>query len=519
MKRSRWWSWAGLFLASLLILAVPSPGSARPGGGQSFSGSRSSGSSGSRSSGSSGSRSSGSSGSRSSWSSSSASRTTYSSSSSSSSSDGGILPLLVLVVLIVVVVVLWKAQAGKGQVWSTLPIAPQRMPSARKRLDALKQFDPDFSMVLFEDFLYTLYSRAHEMRGAHKLSRLAAYLDESSTATLAGMSPGVKRVDSVVVGSMLIDAVSGTSIAQPMTIVGVQFETNYTETNAQGVEQSYYAVEHWTLRRPTTAKSKPPGKLEIFGCPSCGAAQPEERDNNVCAYCGELMHTGRFDWRVTEILVQNRVTRGPQLGGETPEMGTASRTIIAPNLATWMQALSAKDPSFSFSAMGERLKLIHREINKAWSARDWKIARPYVSDQFFQMQLYWMETYKRAGLRNITEGAQVTRLELADISCDRWFDAVTVRVYATGLDYTIKDNDQSLVSGSKSKPRPFTEYWTLIRGAKVTRPPDTSAQCPSCAADLKVNMAGSCEYCGAKLTSGEFDWVLSRIEQDESYSG
>jgi hypothetical protein len=34
---------------------------------------------------------------------------------------------------------------------------------------------------------------------------------------------------------------------------------------------------------------------------------------------------------------------------------------------------------------------------------------------------------------------------------------------------------------------------------------------------LKINMAGICEYCHGKLTSGEFDWVLSRIEQDVSY--
>jgi len=32
-------------------------------------------------------------------------------------------------------------------------------------------------------------------------------------------------------------------------------------------------------------------------------------------------------------------------------------------------------------------------------------------------------------------------------------------------------------------------------------------------------MAGVCEYCHGKITSGEFDWVLSRIEQDEAYKG
>jgi hypothetical protein len=32
-------------------------------------------------------------------------------------------------------------------------------------------------------------------------------------------------------------------------------------------------------------------------------------------------------------------------------------------------------------------------------------------------------------------------------------------------------------------------------------------------------MAGECEYCAARVTTGDFDWVLSRIEQDETYQG
>ena len=36
---------------------------------------------------------------------------------------------------------------------------------------------------------------------------------------------------------------------------------------------------------------------------------------------------------------------------------------------------------------------------------------------------------------------------------------------------------------------------------------------------LKISMAGSCEYCQAHVTAGEFDWVLSKIEQDDTYRG
>jgi len=47
----------------------------------------------------------------------------------------------------------------------------------------------------------------------------------------------------------------------------------------------------------------------------------------------------------------------------------------------------------------------------------------------------------------------------------------------------------------------------------------TDKSCPSCGAGLKINMAGNCEYCGVKVTRGDFDWVLSKVEQDEAYVG
>ena len=44
--------------------------------------------------------------------------------------------------------------------------------------------------------------------------------------------------------------------------------------------------------------------------------------------------------------------------------------------------------------------------------------------------------------------------------------------------------------------------------------------CPSCGAALdRVSESGVCGYCEAKVTGGEFDWVLSTIDQDDSYRG
>ena len=79
---------------------------------------------------------------------------------------------------------------------------------------------------------------------------------------------------------------------------------------------------------------------------------------------------------------------------------------------------------------------------------------------------------------------------------------------------------EALDPEAAARERRWSEYWTFIRNRNA--PPiaaKAELNCPNCGAPLKVNSVGVCQFCGGKITSGEFDWVLSRIEQDESYSG
>ena len=43
--------------------------------------------------------------------------------------------------------------------------------------------------------------------------------------------------------------------------------------------------------------------------------------------------------------------------------------------------------------------------------------------------------------------------------------------------------------------------------------------CPSCGAPLSLTQIGECRYCKAAVTSGKFDWVVSRIDQEEASTG
>ena len=425
-------------------------------------------------------------------------------------------PIIGVPVTIAVIAWYWHTTQQKKRSRGWDAGEPRRPPvrplSARRTLERLKTIDPNFSTVLFEDFVYALYARAHEARGARKLDEWSPYLSDAARAWLLGLARGVARVDAIVVGALHIRSVSGVTASDADTVVNLEIEANYTEDG-----RDWYATEHWTLARKTTARSKSPETITKFGCPSCGASTAELRDS-VCAFCGSRVDTGSFDWRVTGISGR-REPRGPRLTGTVHEQGTSLPTVVAADTGERMAKLLARDPALSLEGIQARIRLVHGALNEAWSERAWKKARPFVTDALFQTQLYWIETYKKAGLTNRVDDARVLRIEVAAIDSDAYYDAITARVYATGKDHTVRDADGAVVAGSKTAERPYSEYWTLIRGRSVTRAPLGAAQCPSCGAGLDVGMSGECKYCNAKITSGEFDWVLSRIEQDESYTG
>ena len=148
-----------------------------------------------------------------------------------------------------------------------------------------------------------------------------------------------------------------------------------------------------------------------------------------------------------------------------------------------------------------------------------KPIRPFVSDSLFEYLQYWIDAYRQQGLRNVLQGMHITRITLAKVVRDKHFDALTFRLWGTGHDTTVRQDNGQVVGGNPHADRAYSEYWTLIRGAGVRGAPTIDASCPNCGAPLATNMAGDCEHCGAKITRGDFDWVLSKIEQDESYTG
>jgi len=166
----------------------------------------------------------------------------------------------------------------------------------------------------------------------------------------------------------------------------------------------------------------------------------------------------------------------------------------------------------------QRARVIFFALQQGWTNQAWDTLRPYETESVFQSHRFWMDEYRKQGLRNVLGAIRLEKIELVKVAVDAAYEAITCRLHAAMRDSTVRVKDGSVVGGNPRADRVFTEYWTFLRrpGVASAQPDD---RCPNCGAPLKVTQAGICEYCQASITRGQFDWVLSRIEQDEDYSG
>ncbi len=451
------------------------------------------------------------------------------------------IPLTIVVIAVFISYQKRKAAAG-SQSWTSAPVAPPMTPMAypgasspasrasrmSRDLDDVRQLDPEFSVVLFHDFAYALYAKAHEARSNPRdLESLSPYLDPSAREQLAQRQPVGAPVSSVVIGAMRVVSLSipaseaPADASRPQVTVLLEFESNMTVGSAPGTsgsERTHYIRERWRLVRDAGVRSKPPEQVGSFHCPNCGAPfGPEGGDR--CEYCGQVVSGGKFDWSVASIDLLELEQRPPALTSDVEEMGTDLATIQHPALNVHWAELVRDDPAVTQDALAARFGMIYDQLNAAWTKGDLAAARPYVSDGLFDYLQYWVTAYRTQGLRNVLEGMHIVRWTAVKVIRDKHYDSLTIRLWGTGKDYTVRQPGGEVVSGNPRRDRLYSEYWTLIRGAGVKGAPSADKTCPNCGAPLDVNMAGDCQHCGAKITSGAFDWVLSTIEQDDSYTG
>jgi hypothetical protein len=383
-------------------------------------------------------------------------------------------------------------------------------------LAPLLEADAAFSVPVFLDFAGLVYRRSmaatRTAEGSSAWAALAPFVSDRAREQLL-KAYGQREVTDVILGATRLKTVQ----VRNRHRIQVEFETNLTTTNGQRYERST-----WWFGRDGGATSLPPDETLALGCPNCG--NPVETTSmGLCTTCDSPITKGQLQWQVEGFDVQTeRAVTPPKLsrtgGGKEP--GVFEPTVFQDGLGSKLRAFRGRHRDFDTERFKQRVHDVYFALQKAWSANDWDDARPFVTDPLYQQLRFWIEGYRREGLRNQLTDIALHEVQIVKVSDDAWYESITVRILGSMKDATLNERGE-VVSGNAEKTRTFSEYWTFLRasgtGAGSPKPADS---CPSCGAPLdRIGSSGVCGYCDSKITTGRFDWVLSRIDQPEVYRG
>lgn len=439
-------------------------------------------------------------------------------------------PYIGIPVIIIIVVIYSRSKSTNPQpnrlVSSIQPVAVPLSLNSLNRDKLVAQFqreDANFSLPLFLDFAQLIYTHVMFYAGRGQLDKLAVYISQPVLTQFQGVMRGIRRLDNVIIGQCSLLSINLAAPDESAEInenyIILSFETNYTvEISNQPKPRTYFEHSIWTLARQKGVISRGPGEMNRIGCPNCGGSLDDNAENK-CSYCGTEFHNGTMNWYVKTVSVIEKTQRSPQVsGGYAVEQGTNRPTYFQAGLKNRMAAFVSTYPDFNETAFYERVKSLFIALQEAWSSQQWEKARSLETDYLFQTHLYWINLYKKERVRNVLKDVRVLHIQTVKILSDAFFDAITVRIYASMVDY-MENAVGQFIGGDARDARVFSEYWTLIRRSGVKESDKRLDQCPNCGNELVIGMAGKCNQCGSKITTGEFGWVLSMIEQDDSYAG
>ncbi len=214
------------------------------------------------------------------------------------------------------------------------------------------------------------------------------------------------------------------------------------------------------------------------------------------------------------LIIKSRMTASSEEESfvtESPEYEVDSDSI---------QRFLTEHPDFDFSMFGNRVSHAFMKIQQAWSVQDISSVRQFISDgmyQRFTTQFRMMGLLKQS---NRLDNVQINSVQPVSARTDGPYDVIDVRVAASMRDSFVCGLDHSLDEEGDDS---FVEYWSFIRkrGASGKEGYDifSSESCPSCGAVLDKNMGEicRCSHCQVLVNSGDFDWVLAEITQEDDY--
>ena len=148
-----------------------------------------------------------------------------------------------------------------------------------------------------------------------------------------------------------------------------------------------------------------------------------------------------------------------------------------------MAQLEKRDTSWDLNKAKERIVLIYFKVQEAWTRRDQKIARPYVSDRLYTKHKIQTDQLIGQSRQNVLENVNLQKAQIVEVADfkDDTKDSLWVYIQGSMIDYTIDTNTGKRLFGNANVSESFRELWKFLK-------------------------------------NDQGEWVLDEIDQDVEYS-
>jgi predicted lipid-binding transport protein (Tim44 family) len=150
-------------------------------------------------------------------------------------------------------------------------------------------------------------------------------------------------------------------------------------------------------------------------------------------------------------------------GQASPSMQSYESGEQESDLTAGLRHIRQMDPRFEEKRFTDGCLDHFFRIQGAWANRDMSGIRNILTDEMFAILRDDAEQLKAQQRINRLENIAVRSVDITEIWQEGGSDFITVKVYANLLDYTIDEKTGQLISGNKTDPVKFNEYWTFTR--------------------------------------------------------
>jgi predicted lipid-binding transport protein (Tim44 family) len=123
------------------------------------------------------------------------------------------------------------------------------------------------------------------------------------------------------------------------------------------------------------------------------------------------------------------------------------------------------DPAFDENRFNDLAMDIFFKIQGAWMARDLSQVSGLLTEEMKRIFQADLDQLLRVKQVNRLENIAVRKVDVAEVWQEDGQDYITASIYANLLDYTTDELSGAVVSGSRTEPVKFEEFWTFTRPA------------------------------------------------------